>query len=90
MSELLVIALTIATLYGLHQLGKALCTRRREPTILDRLQYDAEVHEITVILRGGQTITGTPDTRTPNRQYTQQPLHPRWDAKPLGFLFLSP
>lgn len=68
MTDLIILTLLLLAFYSLHRAIEAFRARRapQERTILELLEYDPELHELTVTLQDGQTITGTPDSSTRN------------------------
>lgn len=68
LTDLIILTLMLLAFYSLHRAIEAFRARRapQERTILELLEYDPELHELTVTLQDGQTITGTPDSSTRN------------------------
>lgn len=66
MADLITLTIVLAFFWLLHGLTEAIRDRRtrRKQSVLSRLGYDPDRHDLEVILAGGCTITGRADVRS--------------------------
>ena len=66
MADLITLTIVITFLWLLHSLTEAIRDRRtrRNQSVLSRLGYDPDRHDLVVTLTGGSRLTGKADTRS--------------------------